>query len=156
MRKVSMLIIAIAAVAAIGIGVNAFAHSGGWGGGWGHHGMGWHHQGGYGPAYGDQLSEKEYRQLEQKREAFFNDTRGVRARLYEKERELGLELAKTEPDAAKAARLQKDISELQGQFDQKRIDHMVEMRKLNPSMGRGFMAGGPMMGYGSQGGGYCW
>ncbi len=61
-----------------------------------------------------------------------------------------------EPDAAKASRLQKEISDLQSQFDQKRINHMVEMRKLNPQAGRGFMAGGSMMGYGSSRGGNCW
>ncbi len=52
---------------------------------------------------------------------------------------------KDEPDAAKASRLQKDISKLQSQFDQKRIDHMVEMRKLNPNGGRGYRSGGPMI-----------
>jgi len=33
---------------------------------------------------------------------------------------------------------------------------MVEMRKQNPDVGRGFMGGGPMMGYGSPRGGHCW
>jgi Spy/CpxP family protein refolding chaperone len=66
------------------------------------------------------------------------------------------ELAKAEPDAAKASGLQKEISELQAQLDQKRIDHMVEMRKVAPNAGRGYMRGGPMMGYGPRGGGYCW
>jgi hypothetical protein len=52
------------------------------------------------------------------------------------------------------------------QFDQKRIENMLEMRKLNPNAGagRGFKSdgprkgsGGPMMGYGyNRGGGYCW
>ena len=57
-------------------------------------------------------------------------------------------------DASKASRLQKEISELQAQFDQKRIDHMIETRKLNPNTGRGYMQGGPMIG--SYGSGYCW
>jgi len=156
MRTLRNLIITIASVSLIGLGVNAFAHSGGmgWGGG-GHHG-GMHYQGGYGAGYDDQLSKEEYKQFEQKREAFFKETQDIRASLFEKERELQGELAKTEPDAAKASQLQKEISDLQSQFDQKRIDHMVEMKKLNPKVGRGFMSRGPMRGNGSYGSGNCW
>ena len=83
------------------------------------------------------------------------ETQELRSNLFEKERELQEEFSKEEPDASKASRLQKEISELQAQFDQKRIDHMVEMRKLAPKAGRGYMRGGPMMGYGPRGGGYC-
>ncbi|MBU0988553.1 MAG: hypothetical protein KKH68_14980 [Proteobacteria bacterium] len=54
-----------------------------------------------------------------------------------------------------ASSLQNDISKLQAQLDQKRIDHMVEMRKINPNAGRGFMGRGGM-GYGNGQGRYCW
>jgi Spy/CpxP family protein refolding chaperone len=146
MRNVKTIIIAVASVAVIGFAINVFAHGGmGWGGGWGHHGQGWHHRGDYGPGYDDQMSKEQYKQFEQKREAFFKETQDLRANL-----------AKAEPDAAKASGLQKEISELQAQLDQKRIDHMVEMRKVAPNAGRGYMSGGPMMGYGPRGGGYCW
>ncbi len=147
------VIITIVGVTIIGLGVNAFAHRSM---GWGHHGPGMQYQDGYGPGYDNQLSKEDYQKFEQKREAFFKETQDIRTNLIEKERELQNELAKSEPDAAKASRLQKDISKLQSQFDQKRIDHMVEMRKLNPNSGRGYRSGGPMMGYGSYGGGGCW
>jgi Spy/CpxP family protein refolding chaperone len=157
MRNVKTMIITLASLAVIGFALNAFAHGGmGWGGGWGHHGPGWHHRGDYGPGYDDPMSKEHYQQLEQKREAFFQETRELRADLYEKERALESELAKAEPDASRATGLQKEISQLQSQLDQKRIDHMVEMRKLSPNAGRGFMRGGPMMGYGPGAGGYCW
>lgn len=65
-------------------------------------------------------------------------------------------MAKPEPDAGKASQLQKEISGLQSQFDQKRIEHTVEMRKLNPNAGRGYMYGNRMMGGKSYRGGYCW
>lgn len=157
MRSLVTIIITIAAVAVIGFAVHAFAHGGmGWGGGMGHRGMGMHYQGDYGPGYDDQMSKEQYQQFEQKRETFFKDTRELRADLYEKERSLQNELAKDEPDAAKASGMQKDISRLQSQLDQKRIDHMIEMRKLNPNAGSGYMHNGPMMGYGPRGGGYCW
>ena len=60
--------------------------------------------------------------------AFLKDTPELRDRLYEKERELQSELAKSDPDASKASGLQKEISDLQAQLDQKRINHRVEMR----------------------------
>ena len=147
MRNVKTIIMAVASVAVIGIAINAFAHGGmGWGGGMGHHGQGWHHRGDYGPGFDDQMSKEQYKQFEQKREAFFKETQDLRANLYEKERELQSELAKAEPDAAKASGLQKEISERQAQLDQKRIDHRVDMRKVAPHAGRGSMSGGR----------YCW
>jgi len=157
MRTLRNIILTIAAVAVVGIGINAFAHGEmGRGGGWGYHHGGMHYQGGYGSRYDQDVSNEEYQQLEQKREAFFNDTQALRTDLYAKERELQNELAKENPDAAKASGIQKEISELQSQFDQKRIEHVMEMRKLNPKAGRGYMGGGPMMGYGPSRGGYCW
>lgn len=146
MRKLNTLIIILASVAVIGIALNAFAHSG----------MGWHHQRMYGSGYEDQMSKEQYKQFEQKRDAFYKETEDLRANLYEKERELQNELAKSEPDASTASGLQKEISKLQAQLDQKRIDHMVEMKIMNPKAGHGFMHSGPMMGYGPRGSGYCW
>lgn len=164
MRSVKTMIIAVASVAVIGLAVNAFAHGGmgwgggmmGWGGGYGHHGQGWHHRGDYGPAYDNPMTKEAVQKLEQQREVFLKETEDLRANIYDKQRELQSELAKEEPDTAKASQLQKEISGLQAQFDQKRIEHMVEMRKTNPNIGRGFERGGHMMGYGPRGGGYCW
>ncbi len=147
------IIIAIVSVTLIIFSINAFAHSGM---GWGHHGSGWHHQDGYYPGSTGRMTQEEYEQFEQKREAFFRETQSIRDNLYEKGLELENELAKPEPDVEKASRLQKEISELQSQFDQKRIEHMVEMRKLNPNAGRGYMSGNRMMGGKSYRGGYCW
>ncbi|MBW2634845.1 MAG: periplasmic heavy metal sensor [Deltaproteobacteria bacterium] len=122
----------------------------------GRHGSGWHHQDGYCPGNTGRMTQEEYEQFEQKREAFFRETQSIRNELYDKGHELENELGKAEPDAAKASRLQKEISELQSQFDQKRIEHMVEMRKLNPNAGRGYMYGNRMMKDRSYRGGYCW
>ena len=44
--------------------------------------------------------------------------------------------------------MQKEISKLESELDQKRIDHMIKIRKLSPNAGRGFMMGGNHMGYG--------
>ena len=150
MQSLKPLIVAIASIAVIGFALNAFAH-----GGWGYHGSGMHQRGDAGPGFDDQMSNEQRQQFEQQREAFLKETQDVRASLVEKERELQNELAKAEPDISSASGLQKQISELRAQLDQKRLDHMVEMKKSIPGAGRGFAGGGPMMGYGT-GGGYCW
>ncbi len=111
-----------------------------------------------GPGYGYNLSDEEIKALEKERQAFFNATESIRQDLYAKDLELKSELAKETPDAKKAARLQKELSKLESQLDQKRVDHMIKMRKLNPNTGRGrgFMGGG-QKGYGPRyGGGNCW
>ena len=165
MRTLRNIILTITVIAIAGIGINAFAHGGmgrgggmmgGYGGGGYHHGPGWHHGYGYDNDRGARWSDEDYRKFEEQREAFFKETQEIRSKLYDKERELQNELAQENPDAAKASSLQKEISELQSKFDQKRIEHMVQMRKQNPNMGRGFMGGGPGKGYGSSRGGYCW
>jgi len=146
-------LIAIVSVTLIIFSINAFAHSGM---GWGHHGSGWHHQDGYYPGNTGRMTQEEDEQFDQKREAFFRETQSIRDHLYRKGLELENELAKPEPNLGKASQLQKEISELQSQFDQKRIAHMVEMRKLNPNAGRGYMHGRNMMGGKYYRGGYCW
>ena len=79
------------------------------------------------------------------------ETEELRTNLFNKQRELQNELDKDAPDASTASGLQKKISVLQAQLDQKRIENMVEMRKIAPNAGRGFSGGGPMMGYGPKG-----
>ena len=171
MRTITTIIITIASVALIGLAINAFAHGGmGWGGGWGYQGGMMHYRGDYGPGSNDQITKEQYEQFEKQREAFFNETRDLRANLYEKERALQAELNQENPNVATASKLQKEISALQAQLDQKRVENMIEMRKIDPDMGHGgygYMHGGPMMGYGGghmhggpmmgygPGGGYC-
>jgi hypothetical protein len=41
-------------------------------------------------------------------------------------------LAKKNLDTQRAVSLQKEISDLRARIDQKRIEHMIEMRKINP------------------------
>ena len=161
------LIIVITAIALIGTGTFAFAH---WDEGYGHHG--WMH-GGYGMHqgyygmhqgyYGDQgygyrgnLNEDQINALEKEQDAFLKATENIRQDLYAKQLALESELAKSNPDAAKADALQQEISKLEGQLDQLRIDHMIKVKKIDPDAGSGYAAMGPMMGYGGQYPGSCW
>lgn len=167
----NVFMILIIATFMVGAGVyTAYAHGpgggyqgnygpmmGGWGmgpgmmGGSGHYGHGCQY-GGYGPMMGN-LTDDEIQQIDKQCSAFWKSTEDLRQKLYQKELALQSEFAKENIDTQKAEDLQKEISRLQSQIDQKRIDHMIEMRKINPNVGRGFMGSGGM---GSGMGGYCW
>jgi len=147
------LIIGLAIAAAVGIGTYAFGHMGeGYGNyGWMHGGPGMMHQGYYGETKNDyrpDLKDEDIKALDEERAAFLKATDSIRQTLYSRELELRSELYKENPDASKAAALQKEISELESEVDQKRIDHLIKIRKLNPNAGRGYMMGGYHMGYG--------
>jgi zinc resistance-associated protein len=166
MNKKTKGIIVVTVVAIFGITTLSFA---GWGSGYGHMmgpmmGPGWNQMGGYGydqGRYPGNLSSEEIAKLDQQRAEFFKATETTRQKLYEDEMALRSELAKENPDTAKASSLQSEISKLQGDLDQKRLDYDIQARKSAPSYGRGYgrygpmMGNGPMMGYGSGGGGYC-
>ena len=62
--------------------------------------------------------------------------------------ELRTELARENPDARKAVALQKEISALEADLDEKRIEHRLKMQKITPDGGRGFMMGRGGKGYG--------
>lgn len=158
-------IVILAAIAMVGLVATAYA---GWGDGYGHRGRGWGHMGWGGPGYGGDypdLTDEQRQAMEQERRAFIKDTDDLRENLYTKELALRSELAKSDADAQKAAAIQQDISKLEAELDQKRLDHIVKMKEVNPEAGRGFMMSGRgrggMMGYGpgtgrGPGGGYCW
>jgi zinc resistance-associated protein len=148
-------------VAVFAIATLAFA---GWGRGYGHMmgyggmGPGRNHMGGYGydqRGYYGNLSEEEMAKLDQQRAEFFKATENIRQQLYEKELALRSELAKENPDTSKASKLQSEISTLQSELDQKRLDYEIQARKSAPNYERGYRGSGPMMGYGPGGGGYC-
>ena len=168
--KTGKIFMVLAIVAVLGIAVTSFA---GWGRGhWGYGdhmgpGYGMHRGWGDGPrgyggsGYQSDLSDEDIAKLDKERQAFFEATSDLREKLYQKELELRSELAKPEPDAKKAAGLQKEISNLESQFDQKRLDHRIRMRQDFPrigyrghggmGMGRGMYGGG-----GGYGPGNCW
>lgn len=117
----------------IGYGANAFAgwgRGGGPGGCWG------------GGHTGVAPTAEQYRQIDAQRQAFFVATSDLRQQIYEKDLALRSELAKDSPDAATAGKLQKELSQLEGDFEQKRLAHMIEMRKLNPNAGQGYASRG--------------
>jgi len=132
----SRMVVVGAVVMLMGFGMNAFA---GMGPG---SGMG---------AASANLTDDQIKQMNTERNEFQTATQGIHQQLNEKRQALNTELTKQTPDAATAASLQKDISDLQAQFDQKRLTHILKMKKIDPNFteGRGMGHGmGPGMGPG--------
>ncbi|MDP2645269.1 MAG: hypothetical protein Q8P24_10040 [Desulfobacterales bacterium] len=169
-NKLKMVVI-VAAVSLAGFGTYAFGdeepgygrHMRGYGGmgmGYGSEMMDMHRGGGmgYGPGMGrgpgmhsgyrgtedGGYSDEELKSLDKEHNAFWKATEGLRNDVYQKGLELESELAKQAPDVDKARKIQEEILSLRGQVAQKRLDHVINLRKINPNVGRGFMGRGAM------------
>ena len=103
-----------------------------------------------GPGYGmfGDLSEDQIQQLNEERTAFWEATKSLRQQIYQKRLELASELAKQTPDAAAAAAVQQQISDLMAQLAQKHLEHFLRVQKIDPDAGRGGPMGFGMIGYG--------
>jgi Spy/CpxP family protein refolding chaperone len=144
-RHVGLILLVLAVVGFIGFPAASYADWGR-GGGCPMAGAGYGPRGFAGPGYGSDLTDEEITALQKERNAFLEQTRELRENIYQKRLELRAELAKQNPDPKKAAELQKEVSGLDSQLDQKRLDQQLKMRKENPKLfGRGF---GPGMGPG--------
>lgn len=154
---ISVILLAGAAFAyAQGPGYGPCHYRGEYGGammGPGYHG----HMMGYGQGWGGHrgwsgLSEKEAAEVDAARDKFHSDTKELRGKIDEKAVQLRNEIIKDEPDSGKVAKLQKELSGLRAEFDQKAVAHQLKMRKLLPDkfQGMGWGRGGGR-GYG----GYC-
>ncbi len=145
----------------IGAGL-AFAHGGGGYGGYGRMGRsyGGHMMDnpGYGPhmrGYGSwgNLSDEDAAKLEEARSRFYKATQELRGKIEEKSVVLRNEMIKDNPDASKVMKLQKELSALEAEFDQKAVQHRLEMNKLAPE---GFQGEGAQRNFGrGPGRGYC-
>ena len=85
--------------------------------------------------YMNKLSKEQIQKIHEQRKAFLNATENLRQKIYEKKTELTSVLAKKEPDAKKAKTIQKVISDLKSKLHQKKIDHIVKMKKINSYCG---------------------
>ena len=122
------MVVAGLVVVLMGFGVNAFAQMGRGAGMGGGSGMG---------SGSSNLTDDQIQQMQAEQNAFRTATDDIRQQLNEKRQALHTELAKQTPDAATAEALQKEISDLQAQFDQKRLTHILEMKKIDPDFNEG-------------------
>ena len=101
----------------------------------------------------EELTDEQVKAMEQERNVYWKSTESIRRNLRVKELELRTELARENSDAKKALALQKEISLMESDLDQKRIEHMLKMQEITPYAGRGYMMGrGGKMGYGPESG----
>jgi hypothetical protein len=83
------------------------------------------------PGYDRHLSDATVKKLNAEQESFIQSTEALRQRIYEKELYLKAELVKKQPDVVTALGFQKEISEARGQFEQKMIKHLIQMKIIN-------------------------
>lgn len=88
-------------------------------------------------AAAEELTEEQVEKLQAERTAFQTATRDLRQELQSKRLALKSELVKKTPDAKTAKALQKEISALTADLAQKRIEHILEMKKIAPYTGMG-------------------
>ena len=140
-KNLTKTLIVLTLVAIMGIGTSAFAGKGKGSTRYAQGGQGYGQSGCDGSGYGRKqkfmgnLSEEEVAKLNKERSAFSKATQDIRRNIYQKRLELNSELAKKNADPKKAGALQKELSGLKGQFDQKRTEHRIKMSKINPNFG---------------------
>ncbi len=83
------------------------------------------------PGYDGNLSNATINKLNTEQASFIEATEDLRQTIYEKELYLKAELVKKSPDVVTALGLQKNISEAKGKFEQKMIEHIIRMKKIN-------------------------
>ena len=99
----------------------------------------------------DDLSDKDAAKLDAVHEKFLKATQDLRSQIDEKQFALQKELDKNNPDKGKVLEMQKALSGLKAEFDQKALTHRLEVNKLLPERSvRGFYGEGYGRGYG-----YC-
>lgn len=141
-KHVGMVLAVLAVVGLIGYSADSFAWGRGGGYGMGPGSGNCPRGGSGGPGTADTLTDEEMATVQKERSAFIESTRELRERRYNKGVELKDELSKPSPDAAKAAELQSEISDLESELDQKRLEHRLKMKKEHPELfGKGFGGG---------------
>ncbi len=83
------------------------------------------------PGYNRSLSDATIKKLNAEQEAFIKATEDLRQTIYEKELYLKAELVKKAPDTATALGFQKNISEAKVKFEQKMIEHIIRMKRID-------------------------
>ncbi len=83
------------------------------------------------PGYNRYLKNETIKKLNDEQVAFIEATQDLRQTIYEKELYLKAELTKKNPDTAIALGFQKNISDARGAFEQKMIEHLIRMKKIN-------------------------
>ena len=103
-------------------------------GGYGNH-MGYGMNGGH---MWNDLSTEDRKKMTESMDNFYNKSKDIRSKLYQKSLDLRKEFTKDNSSKAKALKLQKEISALEAKFNEYKLDNMLEMRKQFPKYFRGY------------------
>ncbi len=101
------------------------------------------------------LSKDQRDALSALRQGFIDETYELRSAKFAKRQEMRMLMETSEPDRAKLGKLSQELTDLQKQIRDKRIDFMLAAKKVSPElgMGKGFGQGrGEGSGRGDQGG----
>ncbi len=96
------------------------------------------------------LSAEDQAKVTAERDAFVKDTQALRDQIQQKHLDLKAEIAKADTDVQKASDMVKGITDLVAQIAQKRLQHQLNLKKINPALAD-CMIGGPGMGPGHGG-----
>jgi hypothetical protein len=83
------------------------------------------------PGYDRHLNDATIKKLNTEQESFIRATEALRQTIYEKELYLKAELVKRQPNIGTALGFQKEISEARGKFEQKMVEHLIQMKMIN-------------------------
>jgi zinc resistance-associated protein len=110
-----------------------------------------HHRGWWGDNDDSGITREQADKLETLRDSFYRETRNLRDGIYDRQLELRRELSKETPDRSRLQNLQKEISKLTSELDQKGLEYRLQTKKIAPEVGDNFAGGS----YGP-GAGACW
>ena len=115
---------------------------------------------GYGKGYGqgnggdanvwNDISKEQRNELTALRQQFIDDTYEIRSSLFQKRHEMRMLMETSSPDRAKLEDISQEMTDLQGQMREKRIDLQLAAKKIAPEINMGGKGGhGFGKGYGS-------
>ena len=106
----------------------------------------------YGPRYetrrGDDryrfgnLSEQKREKLQDVQEQFYRETRPLQNKIRDEQYDLNKELDKESPDVKKLKQLQKELSKLRSEYEQKILEYNIEVREIMNEHGTESMSNG--------------
>ena len=83
------------------------------------------------------LSKEQRDELSALRQTFIDETYELRAAKFQKQQEMRMLMETSEPDRAKLGKLSQEITDVQKQARDKRIDFRLAAKKISPELGMG-------------------
>lgn len=94
-------------------------------------------QGFQGKGAWNDLSQEQKDELAALRQSFIDDTYDLRSAKFQKHQELRMLMETSDPDRTKLDTLSRELTEIQGQLRNKRIDFQLAAKKISPELGMG-------------------